>query len=682
MSSHAFLALFNQALGLIGAHPHLAYAAAALSTFFEALAVVGVFFPGSVLILGLGALVPSGVLALTPLVIATAAGAVLGDLASYAIGRRYRRAILRLWPLRNHRRWVARGRLLFRRKGAKSIFLARFVRGVHAVVPLLAGVMRMSLLPFVAMDLLSAAVWAPLHVMLGVAVGASLALASAVAGRLALFAAVFGGVLWLAVWAVRRLLRWCGPRLSALERRLQGWSAQRPGQTAGLVRSLLNPQVGELRGLLALLGLLVGGAWLFGGVVQDMVAGDPLVRTDVAVLHLMQALRTTWADAVMIRITELGDATVVVGVVLAGALWLVYRRAWRALAHWVAAPVLAELLTFVFKITLRVARPEAAYQGWERFSFPSGHATVSTALYAFLAFLAVRELKPRRQGPVIAAVAGLVTLIDLSRLYLGVHWLADVVAGSALGVAVSAVLAIGYRHHATRPIGGGRLLLVAFSALALFGAWHSVRRYPADQQRYAPQVAYRHFSAVAWWRSAWRRLPARRVDLAGGNERPLDLQWAGTLPALRRELEGAGWHTPRSWGLGTTLRWLSTSSTASELPVLPQMNNGEPAALVMIRAPKGEGSRSRWVLRVWRAHVRLSGGRARVTALWLGAVTMQTLHHPLHLFSMVRSRSRPRAASSLLVAQLGRARVVRRSKPPGARLVLAYQQGLLSGSAR
>lgn len=659
MSSHTFVVLFNQAIAQVGAHPQLAYIAAAVSTFLEALALVGVFFPGSMLILGLGALVPTGALALLPLAAATAVGAVAGDVVSYFIGRRYRRAILTLWPLRKHRRWVARGRLLFRRRGAKSIFLARFVRGVHAVMPLLAGVMRMSIWAFVFMDVLSAVVWAPLHVMLGVAVGASLTLASAVAGRLALFVGVLGGALWLCVWGARRLLRWLGPWLSVLERRLQLWSTRHRGRGAALVRSLLNPQAGELRGLLALLALLVAGVWLFAGVVQDMLAGDPLVRADVAVYHLMQALRTTWADAVMIRITELGDPVVVVGVTLAVALWLSYRRAWRTLVHWLAAPVLAELLTVIFKVTLRVARPQAAYQGWERFSFPSGHATVNTALYVFLTYLAVREWRPARQGPVIAAAAALITLIDLSRLYLGVHWLADVVAGSALGVAISAILAIGYRHHSPPRVDGRPLLAVAASALVAVGAWHSLHRYRADRHRYAPQASYRHYTAAAWWQGAWRHLPVRRVDLAGGNEQPLNLQWAGTLSALRRELARSGWRQPVAWGLGSTLLWLSPHSKPGQLPVLPLMNNGEPAALVLVRPVAHKAATERRVLWVWRSDVRLRNGGGAPLRLWLGAAMVQALYHPYSLFSLFRTQPE-KASAALLHSQLVGARLARR----------------------
>lgn len=674
----SLIALFNHIVALVAAHPVLAYAAAGVATFFEALALVGVFFPGSMLVLGLGALVPSGALALIPLTAATAAGASAGDAVSYVLGRRYRQGILRLWPLRTHPRWIARGRLLFRRHGSKSIFMARFVRGAHAMVPLLAGVMRMAFVPFMAMNIASAALWAPIHVMLGVAVGASLALASAVAGRLALFVAVLGGTLFLIVWGVRRLLLWGVPRLSALEARLNRWAAANTGRRARLVRSLLDPRAGELRGLIALLIILLAASWLFFGVLQDLLSGDPLVRADVAVYHLMQSLRTSWADQLMIRVTELGDAFVVLAVAGSVTAWLVWKRAWRTVVHWVSAVTLAEVLTFAIKITLRVPRPQAVYHGWHSFSFPSGHATVNTTVYALLAYLVVRELRPRWQGWVIAGVAVLITLIDVSRLYLGVHWLADVAAGSALALMLVAALAIGYRHHSPPRVGGGSLLGVAAAALVVFGVWHSTAQYRQDVSRYAVHEKHVDLLASDWWRGQWRQLAARRIDLVGGHEVPLTVQWAGRLSRLRTRLAAAGWQVPAAWSFDSALQWLSPHSTATQLPVLPQMNDGDPATLVLIRPA---GASGRLVLRLWRSNVRLDTRQGAQVPVWLGTAVRQTLTHPYALFSLVRAEPGVNGPRQVLAGELVHTRVGQRARAGkhhawDGRVLLAHPGGL------
>ena len=69
------------------------------------------------------------------------------------------------------------------------------------------------------------------------------------------------------------------------------------------------------------------------------------------------------------------------------------------------------------------------------YSFPSGHAMAATVLYGLLAVYAVRHLRQRRSRLLAASVAGvLIVLVSFSRLYLGVHYLSDVVGGIAVGV--------------------------------------------------------------------------------------------------------------------------------------------------------------------------------------------------------------------------------------------------------
>lgn len=89
------------------------------------------------------------------------------------------------------------------------------------------------------------------------------------------------------------------------------------------------------------------------------------------------------------------------------------------------------------------------------YSFPSGHALGSTAVYGFLAFLAwvhLRDYKARK--PIAFALACLPPLISLSRVYVGAHWLSDVVGGMAMGLIVVILLALVYSRTApaARPV--------------------------------------------------------------------------------------------------------------------------------------------------------------------------------------------------------------------------------------
>ena len=132
-----------------------------LLTFGESLAVVGLFIPATTLMIAVGGLIGSGMLDLTPILVWGIAGALAGDWLSYIAGRRIGPAVWRRWPLNRHRPSVARARLFFRRFGFASVFLGRFLGPIRAIIPLVAGVMRMEMRPFQLANILSAALWVP-----------------------------------------------------------------------------------------------------------------------------------------------------------------------------------------------------------------------------------------------------------------------------------------------------------------------------------------------------------------------------------------------------------------------------------------------------------------------------------------------------------------------------------------
>ena len=136
-------------------------------------------------------------------------------------------------------------------------------------------------------------------------------------------------------------------------------------------------------------------------------------------------------------VTELGGAVGVI-VVTAGAV-VVYlaRRRYLDAVTILAAVLGAAVLEVVFKPWFGVERPTPV-DGWTEYgaySFPSGHAMVSTAVYGALAYLAWSRLRTRRRRmTLVAGTVLLVALIGFSRIYLGVHYLSDVLAGTAGGV--------------------------------------------------------------------------------------------------------------------------------------------------------------------------------------------------------------------------------------------------------
>jgi undecaprenyl-diphosphatase len=170
-----------------------------------------------------------------------------------------------------------------------------------------------------------------------------------------------------------------------------------------------------------------------------------LTVIDEPVQDAVGQLQQPWLDAVLSALTHLGDGLVIVTVILPAviAFWALRRGPGRGRTGFVLAAVVALsfVTTSVVKVLVDRERPEVAWRHValpESRSFPSGHALESTTAYGSLALLVARRL--RRQAVRIAVVAAgfaLAALVGVSRVYLGVHFCTDVLAGWAIGTALA-----------------------------------------------------------------------------------------------------------------------------------------------------------------------------------------------------------------------------------------------------
>lgn len=140
--------------------------------FGESLAVVSILVPATGILLGMGALVSTGVLDFWTLFIWAVPGAALGDWVSYVVGRAFDKAIAGVWPFRDQPELLERGHAFFQKWGVASVFIGRFFGPLRAVVPLVAGIMDMPKVKFQIANWTSAAVWVPAILTPGLIVGA------------------------------------------------------------------------------------------------------------------------------------------------------------------------------------------------------------------------------------------------------------------------------------------------------------------------------------------------------------------------------------------------------------------------------------------------------------------------------------------------------------------------------
>ncbi|HEU4944875.1 MAG TPA: bifunctional DedA family/phosphatase PAP2 family protein [Solirubrobacterales bacterium] len=418
--------------------------------FAETGAFVGLVVPGETTMLLGGAVAGQGAIDVYLLIAIAWFSAWLGDTTSFFVGRRLGREFV----LRHGSRvGIGRERFervedYFGRHGGKTIFIGRWISLVRALAPFIAGSSGMRYRAFVPYSILGTGLWASAHILVGYFFSRSIESAAEYAGRgffvLATTIVVIAGAVFLyrrfKVEENRRAaLRWMEEHAATswilvLARRFQPqlrflWERVTPGGTFGL----------EFTSLMAVLAVASFVLVSYTVIVSGDLGPTP---GDTTAIEIAERLEAGWLTDVAKAFTHLGSSAVTGLLAFVAAALLVARRRWAE--FWVLLGGVALIFIGVHEIKDAVdrPRPEGGLIDVSGSSFPSAHAAYST-FYVWLAVTIVMRLRPgmARGAAVVTTGIVLTALVGLSRVYLDVHYLSDVSAGWALGVASFALCA-------------------------------------------------------------------------------------------------------------------------------------------------------------------------------------------------------------------------------------------------
>ena len=187
--------------------------------------------------------------------------------------------------------------------------------------------------------------------------------------------------------------------------------------------------------LTVLLVLMAYVLALFIGLVEDVVRSDSIVAIDYFVSQQMSLLSETGIVYFFIPITSLASTPITCLVVLLTAIlcWFVRQR--YIIIGLLIAVIGSTIFTFLTKMIFQRARPIDILLLERTYSFPSGHATVTIALYGFIAYVAIRfSQRFAVQVRIMILTLLLTMMIGLSRILLNEHYLSDVLGGYLVGV--------------------------------------------------------------------------------------------------------------------------------------------------------------------------------------------------------------------------------------------------------
>jgi membrane-associated phospholipid phosphatase len=177
--------------------------------------------------------------------------------------------------------------------------------------------------------------------------------------------------------------------------------------------------------------LVAGGCFLALTAAVVTLGAFP---ADATVREALLALATPWVVNGMRVVNRAGDWRLLLPGTL--ALFLVFRRARERWWLWSALMIVAPISEWALKHAVGRPRPESL-----SLSFPSGHSTAAAAFFGAVIFLA-GALPPRACALVRALAVLMIVLVGLARVILRAHWPSDVLAGTALGLALAAAVGL------------------------------------------------------------------------------------------------------------------------------------------------------------------------------------------------------------------------------------------------
>jgi len=409
----------------------------------------GLVLPGELALLLGGFLAFHHRVSLPGMCVVAATGATAGYLLGYEVGRRFGPALRtsrigrRIGPARWDRVEAA-----LAARGGRAILFGRLVGLLRAVMPAAAGMARMPYRTFLAYTVAGGLLWGPGFVLLGYTAGGSYQRVATLAGPASLVLLVLvvliGSLIAAARWVASHPDRIHAVLARQLDRPAVVALRQRYHRQLAFLARRLSPQ-GAL-GLSLTLGLLAvtASGWAFGGILEDVLGREELATQDSPVAAWLADHRVDWLTTAMQAVTTLGSGWVTVLVLILAGLLLPRRgHRWQATTMLILIAAGTSALVNAIKLLIGRARPDIAdlLTTADGYAFPSGHSAQAAATYAALAYLISTRLRRWRPRVTVWTVAVLIAvLVGFSRLYLGAHWLTDVLGGYALGAAWTAIV--------------------------------------------------------------------------------------------------------------------------------------------------------------------------------------------------------------------------------------------------
>lgn len=417
---------FTPLFDWLALHPHWLGASIFLIILIECMALIGVIWPGVILVFSAALLAGQAGMSLWPLFLLAWLAAALGNGGSYLLGTRLQSGARSLPLLRRHPHWLARAEIHLSSYGAASLMAGHFVGPLRPILPLLAGMLQMPARRFFLVNLLAAGIWS--------------------------FTAVLPG------WLTGAALDSTPPE--------HFWSQ------AGMLLAGL--------GLLAVAAFWLGRnfrpqrfwwlALLSGLLLVALLSYWPALSVfDLYLQKLVLASSGPVFDRILLVITQFGDVKLQIMLDALLCILLLSYRAYPALIFAAGSLLGSTLLNAILKKLVGRIRPDLLPQLLDGYSMPSGHSVRSYTFCLVIAVLLGLGRHQQTRSALLALALLPASLVAFSRIYLTAHWPTDVLAGGLLAIfSCTAMLAVQGRQQPAQALPRPFWLTMGGLSLGLF----------------------------------------------------------------------------------------------------------------------------------------------------------------------------------------------------------------------
>jgi membrane protein DedA with SNARE-associated domain/membrane-associated phospholipid phosphatase len=615
---YSFAQHLNPFIQWIHTHPDLAGFVTFLISLAESIALIGLIVPGAIIMSAIGTLVGAQIIPAYSTMMYAALGAIVGDFLSYKIGYHYTDNVKNTWPFKRYPKILMHAEDFFHRHGGKSVFLGRFVGPMRPIIPLIAGMMRMSQIRFLISAIIAGTLWSPIYMLPGLLIGAaSQQLAPETATRFLIVALAILLLIWFTAWFFKFML---SKLIHLIDQKMDSiWAYFQKHRYCRFFCTLLqDPEHPDRHGQLTLLLAIFMLMLLFIGFVHSVTHGGVVTILNQPTHQLFRNIQTAFGTKLMILISFIGYKYVLGVMVIFVFIWMIASRYFWAALHWIGITVFTGVVISLSKHIIQSPRPDGLPYLLEGNSFPSGHTTMSIALYGFLAFLIGRNFsRPSQRKYIYTSTTVLCLLIMISRLYLGAHWVTDVIGGGFVGLMIVFITIISFRRISSPKLKTQSLIIASLFGLLAALPWQMTHNYEELTEIYTPYWPTYSASLNTWWHQQTDNPPLYRPNRVGHPVEIMNVQWVGDLNMIENTLTAAGWKIVPKLSVIDLVNRVASHDSTQNYPILSPLYLGQRPQFAAIKCSTQNHV---MYIRLWASNIAFTDSQL---PLFVGTITYQ-----------------------------------------------------------